>query len=91
MNEGIFSLIITFMNVIIVALLLVIRKYQKQMSKIRLEQSLIKNHIDQTVKADDLQDLQNKYDILMKILDNIQEGKEQNKHDKKEKTGQKIS
>lgn len=81
MNQQLLFVIITIMNVIIISLLLVIRNYQKQISKIKQEQVLIKNCINQTVNNNDLNELQNKYDILMKILNNIQEGK----NDKSEK------
>lgn len=81
MNQQLLFVIITIMNVIIISLLLIIRNYQKQISKIKQEQILIKNCINQTVNNNDLNELQNKYDILMKILNNIQEGK----NDKSEK------
>lgn len=81
MNQQFLFLIITIMNIIIISLLLIIRNYQKQISKIKKEHILIKSCINQTVNTNDLHELQNKYDILMKILNNIQEGKE-NKNEK---------
>lgn len=82
MNQQLLFLIITIMNVIIISLLLVIRNYQKKISKIKQEHILIKNCINQTVKTNDLSELQGKYDILMKLLNNIQEGKHNNEQEK---------
>ena len=84
MNQQLLFVIITIMNVIIISLLLVIRNYQKKISKIKKEHILIKSCINQTVNTNDLNELQGKYDILMKILNNIQEGKH---NDEQEKIG----
>lgn len=91
MNQWMSTLAITLMNIVIVVLLLVIRSYQKQLSKMRLEkiksdQLAIKNDISKSVKADDLKSLQDKYDILMKILNNIEEGKLNENINNQEKT-----
>lgn len=85
MNQEIFWLITTVMNIVIVALLIVIRNYQKQISKIKKQQLLIKTCANQSVNTGDLKDLQNKYDVLMKILNSIQEGKENEESSKNEK------
>lgn len=83
MSQQVLSVIITIMNVVIICLLLTIRRYQKKISKMKKEHLLIKNCINKSVNRNDLYELQDKYDILMKLLNNIQKG--QTKDNEKEK------
>lgn len=91
---GMDSLIIFFAYVIIISLLLVVRGYQKTnkklislLMKLLIEGYHVNNTMTEKLSLNELEDMDKKYKILLKMLDNIK----LEKSEEKEKLDEEIS
>ena len=76
------QLILTFTYIIIIVLLLVIRNYQKKLKKAKEDRILITKTLN-TFNPNNLEELNKNYQILIKLLDNIQNKSDEKKENKK--------
>lgn len=81
MNE-INQLILTFTYIIVISLLLTVRNYQRKLKEAKEDNRRITTTLN-SFNPNNLEELNKNYQILIKLLDNIQENKQEKKENEK--------